>query len=111
MICAGNTKAGCEMVVTEERADMVARLLGALDAASAPSVRDALLLLLEVPAKAGCLVVDLSTLSLLDAQGATLLAAFSRHAYTTGTRLRLRAPAHHLRAIVAAAATHPFLRA
>ena len=102
---------GCELMVTDEQADVVAHLLGALDAASAPAVRDALLLLSEAAANAGWLGVDLSTLSLLDAQGARLLAALSRRAYASGARLRLRAPAHHLQAIVAAAATRPFLLA
>lgn len=89
---------------------MIAHLDGALDAASVPSIRDALLTLTQTALQAGWLIVDLSSVTALDRQGANLLAALSRRAYAADIRLRLRAPSCHLRAVMAAAAARPFLR-
>ena len=96
----------CAMTVTEERSDRVARLSGDLDAASAPSVREGLQRLCG--RETGRLVIDLSGVSILDGQGARLLANLSHGAYGAGARIRLRAPSHHLQAVIAAAATIPF---
>lgn len=99
------------MFVTEEQTNTVAHLTGSLDAASAAGVREGLMLLSQVGTTSGWIVLDISSVSLLDWQGAHLLAALSRRSYAAGTRFRLRAPAHHLRAIAAAAAARPFLLA
>jgi anti-anti-sigma regulatory factor len=110
-----NDAPGCCRVlrVVEERPGVIVACLGgALDAVAVPPVRDALLHLAHGvrSRSAAVLIIDLTAVSALDAQGARLLAALCRRAYTSGQGLHLRAPACHLRAVIGAAHTHPFLR-
>lgn len=98
----------CEMtVIDDDRTQTTFVLLdGAFDRDALPPLRAALVLLAEAATRTGGLVLDLSSVSVLDGHGARLLAALARG---RSFHIRLRGPAHHLRAVVAAAATRPFL--
>lgn len=99
---------GCVLCITAGPTSMVAHFDGDLDARSLPAVRDGLLRMCQ---SGGDIVLDLWDVSILDLQAARLFAALARRAYSQGIRVRLRAPVRHLQAIVAAAATRPFLLA
>jgi anti-sigma B factor antagonist len=81
---------GVNISCRAEHGYLVAALRGALDAASAPALREHLLYL--VHDCAGRLVIDLSAVSHADASGLTVLVGTGRRARLLGGSLRLAAP-------------------
>jgi anti-sigma B factor antagonist len=92
------TADGCTVELAAEGQAYVVALVGALDHATAPPVRAALLG--AVHTEPAALVVDLAGLRFLDSSGIGLLVEIRRHALDRGVPMALRRPQRPVRVVL-----------